>query len=75
MNAATQFAPSMFNTRSKKNNYYTPINVAIYGRVSTEHDEQFLNCSELIIWGCARFLGPEYIAFISNKRIASAIRL
>lgn len=40
MNAATQFAPSMFNSRSNKDNYTAPINVAIYGRVSTEHEEQ-----------------------------------
>lgn len=50
MNMATQFAPSMFNTRSKKDNYYTPINVAIYSRVSTEHDEQLSAFDNQMDW-------------------------
>ena len=50
MNMAAQFAPSMFNTRSKKDNYYTPINVAIYGRVSTEHDEQLSAFDNQMDW-------------------------
>lgn len=40
MDTALQFAPSILNSRSNKDNYTTPINVAIYGRISTEHEEQ-----------------------------------
>jgi len=50
MNMVAQFAPSMLNTRSKKDNYYTPINVAIYGRVSTEHDEQLSAFDNQMDW-------------------------
>ena len=50
MNAATQFAPSLLNTRSKKDNYFTPINVAIYGRISTEHEEQLSAFDNQMDW-------------------------
>ena len=50
MNAATQFAPSLLNTRSKKDNYFTPINVAICGIVSTEHDEQLTAFDNQMDW-------------------------
>ena len=50
MNAATQFAPSMFNSRSNKDNYTAPINVAIYGRVSTEHEEQLSAFDNQMDW-------------------------
>ncbi len=50
MNTATQFAPSMFNSRSNKDNYTAPINVAIYGRVSTEHEEQLSAFDNQMDW-------------------------
>ena len=50
MNTTTHLTPSMFNTRSKKENYSIPINVAIYGRVSTEHDEQLTAFDNQMDW-------------------------
>lgn len=50
MNMAAQFAPSLLNTRSKKDNYFTPINVAIYGRISTEHEEQLSAFDNQMDW-------------------------
>lgn len=50
MNTAAQFAPSMFNSRSNKDNYTAPINVAICGRVSTEHEEQLSAFDNQMDW-------------------------
>ena len=50
MNAATQFAPSILNTKSNRDNYFTPINVAIYDRISTEHEEQLSAFDNQMDW-------------------------
>lgn len=50
MNAATQFAPSILNTKSNRDNYFTPINVAIRGRISTEHEEQLSAFDNKMDW-------------------------
>lgn len=50
MNAATQLGPSIHNTKSNRDNYFTPINVAIYCRISIEHEKQLSAFDNQMDW-------------------------
>lgn len=50
MNTAPQFATSIISTRSHKDNYSTPVKIAIYGRISTEHEQQLSAFDNQMDW-------------------------
>lgn len=50
MESTLQLTPSILSTRSHKDNSTTPIRVAIYGRISTEHEQQLTAFDNKMDW-------------------------
>lgn len=50
MESTLQLTPSILGTRSHKDNFTTPIRVAIYGRISTEHEQQLTAFDNQMDW-------------------------